>query len=209
MGDGVAAEGLLQILKGRIHMSPRVSFRRLLAIAIGLSLLCGVLTQFRSDLVFAMAARPPVVGTPAPDFALPTLAGETLSLSQHRGKIVLLNFWATWCKPCVKEMPAMQTVYEDLRDQGFVVLAINELEDEAKVRAHISEHGHTFPVLLDHNNRVANMYGVRGLPVSVFVDRAGRVRDFVKGGLLTEPIIRKTVTRILTDHASTTDSPIS
>ena len=71
-GDGVAAKGLLQILKGRMHMSPRVLFRRVLVIAIGLSLFCGVLTQFRSDLVFAMAARPPVVGTPAPDFALPT-----------------------------------------------------------------------------------------------------------------------------------------
>lgn len=190
-------------------MSTRVSIGYVLAVAMSLSLLCGVFAQSAWDSVFAMASRPPVAGTPAPDFELPNLTGETVSLSEHRGRIVLLNFWATWCKPCVKEMPAMQKVYEELRDQGFVVLAINELEDEAKVRAHISEHGHTFPVLLDHNNRVANMYGVRGLPVSVFVDRAGRVRDFVKGGLLTEPIIRKTVTRILTDHASTTDSPIS
>ena len=110
------------------------------------------------------------------------------------------------CKPCVKEMPAMQTAYKDLRDQGFVVLAINELEDEARVRAHISEHGHTFPVLLDHNNKVANMYGVRGLPVSVFVDESGRVTDYVKGGLLTESIIRDTVARLLGRHPTATSS---
>ncbi len=190
-------------------MSTRVSIGYVLAVAMSLSLLCGVFAQSAWESVFAMASRPPVAGTPAPDFELPNLTGETVSLSEHRGRIVLLNFWATWCKPCVKEMPAMQKVYEELRDQGFVVLAINELEDEAKVRAHISEHGHTFPVLLDQNNRVANMYGVRGLPVSVFVDESGRVTEYVKGGLLTEPLIRDTVARLLADQPSTIASPVS
>lgn len=190
-------------------MSARVTPTYVLAIAMGLSLLCGLFTHSAWDLVFAMAARPPVVGTPAPNFELPDLKGEKVSLSHYRGRIVLLNFWATWCKPCVKEMPAMQKVYDDLRDHGFVVLAINELEDEQRVRAHIADHGHTFPVLLDDDNRVANMYGVRGLPVSVFVDETGRVTDYVTGGLLTEPIIRQTVARILADRPSTLSSPLS
>lgn len=148
------------------------------------------------DSVWSMGARPPVVGMAAPDFRLPDLTGGEQSLRQYRGKIVLVNFWATWCKPCTTEMPAMQTTYDRLRDRGFVVLAVNELEDEAKVREHIRAHSHTFPVLMDYDNRVANLYGVFGLPVSVFIDRAGVVQDYIKGGLLTEAKILYIVSRI-------------
>lgn len=146
--------------------------------------------------VWSMGARPPVVGMAAPDFRLPDLTGRVQSLSQYRGKIVLLNFWATWCKPCTTEMPAMQATYDRLRDRGFVVLAVNELEDEAKVREHVRAHGHTFPVLMDGDNRVANQYGVYGLPVSVFIDRTGVVQEYIKGGLLTEEKILEIVNRI-------------
>lgn len=144
----------------------------------------------------SMGSRVPAVGTTAEDFTLTDLAGKQQSLSQHRGKVVLVNFWATWCKPCTTEMPAMQAMYEKLREKGFVVLAINELEDEAKVREHIQQHGHTFPVLMDHDNKIANQFGVFGLPVSVFIDENGVVREYIKGGLLTEQIIRDTVARI-------------
>ena len=145
---------------------------------------------------WGMAARPPVVGLPAPEFQLPDLEGHVRHLSQYRGRIVLLNFWATWCKPCTTEMPAMQAAHERLRPQGLVVLAINELEDVTKVREHISAHGHTFPVLLDQDNRVANLYGVVGLPVSVFVDEDGRVQEYIRGGLLTEQKIREVMDRL-------------
>ena len=103
---------------------------------------------------------------------------------------------ATWCKPCTSEMPAMQTVYDQLRDKDFVVLAVNELEDEAKVREHIQQYKHTFPVLLDRENQVANQYGVFGLPVSVFIDQQGVVQEYIKGGLLTERKIQEIVSRI-------------
>jgi len=146
---------------------------------------------------WGMASRPPLLGSPAPSFQLTNLAGENGSLDQYRGKVVLLNFWATWCKPCTKEMPAMQTAYDALRDQGFVVLAINELEDVPKVREHIAEHRHTFEVLLDPDNHVANQYGVVGLPVSIFIDKTGHVRKIVKGGLLTEESITETVRPLL------------
>jgi peroxiredoxin len=146
--------------------------------------------------VWSMGSRVPAVGMQAEDFQLADLDGKTQSLSQYRGKIVLVNFWATWCKPCTTEMPAMQASYDKLRDKGFVVLAVNELEDEAKVREHIATYKHTFPVLLDHDNKVANQFGVFGLPVSVFIDQEGRVQEYIKGGLLTEQKIDETVSRI-------------
>ena len=146
---------------------------------------------------WGMASRPPLLGSPAPAFQLTTLTGVEGSLDQYRGQVVLLNFWATWCQPCTKEMPAMQAAYDALRDQGFVVLAINELEDVQKVREHIAEHQHTFEVLLDPDNHVANQYGVVGLPVSIFIDKTGHVRKIVKGGLLTEQSITETVHPLL------------
>ncbi len=146
--------------------------------------------------VWSMGSRVPTVGMQAEDFQLTDLDGKTQSLSQYRGKIVLVNFWATWCKPCTTEMPAMQAIYDKLRGKGFVVLAVNELEDEAQVREHIKQYGHTFPVLMDRDNKVANQFGVFGLPVSVFIDQEGRVQEYIKGGLLTEQKIDETVARI-------------
>jgi peroxiredoxin len=98
-------------------------------------------------------------------------------------------------------MPAMQAGYDQLRNKGLVVLAINELEEDAKVREHIKSYGHTFPVLMDRDNRVANMYGVYGLPVSVFIDERGVVQEYIKGGTLTEEKIHQVVDR-LTQTAS-------
>lgn len=146
---------------------------------------------------WGMASRPPLIGSPAPEFQLTSLAGEKHSLDQYRGQVVLLNFWATWCKPCTKEMPAMQATYDALREQGFIVLAINELEDVQKVREHIDEQQHTFHVLLDPDNHVANQYGVVGLPVSIYIDKTGHVKKIVKGGLLTEQSILETVQPLL------------
>ena len=145
---------------------------------------------------WGMGSRVPAAGMPVDEFRLVDLEGTTHSLSQYRGKVVLVNFWATWCKPCTTEMPAMQTTYDKLREKGFVVLAINELEDDAKVREHIKQYGHTFPVLMDRDNKVANQFGVFGLPVSVFIDQQGRVQEYIKGGLLTEQMILDIVAKI-------------
>ena len=155
-----------------------------------------VLVALASGVAWSMGSRVPVVGTAVEDFQLVDLSGKMQSLSQYRGKIVLLNFWATWCKPCTTEMPAMQTIYDKLRDKGFVVLAVNELEDDAKVREHIKQYGHTFPVLMDRDNKVANQFGVFGLPVSVFIDEKGLVQEYIKGGLLTEQLIYDVVAKI-------------
>jgi peroxiredoxin len=145
--------------------------------------------------LLGMAARPPLVGGPAPEITLKDLRGQDVRLSDLRGKIVLLNFWATWCKPCKEEMPAMQASYDKLRGQGLVVLAVNELEDTEKVIEHVRKHGHTFLVVMDHDNVVANRYGVVGLPVSFLVDRQGIVREQIFGSLLTEERIAELVRR--------------
>jgi peroxiredoxin len=145
---------------------------------------------------WSMGSRVPTVGMQAEDFSLIDMEGKSQSLSHYRGKIVLVNFWATWCKSCTTEMPAMQASFDKLRDKGFVVLAINELEDDAKVREHIKQYGYTYPVLMDRDNKVANQFGVFGLPVSVFIDQEGRVQEYLKGGLLTEQKIDDTIARI-------------
>ncbi len=87
----------------------------------------------------------------------------------------------------------MQASYDKLRDQGFVVLAVNELEDVEKVAEHIKTHGHTFLVVMDHDNRIANRYGVVGLPASFLIDRQGIVREHIFGSLLTEERIAELV----------------
>ena len=145
--------------------------------------------------ILGMAARPPLVGSPAPEIVLQDLQGRDVKLSDLRGKVVLVNFWATWCKPCKEEMPAMQASYDKLRDKGFVVLAVNELEDTARVAEHIRTHGHTFEVVMDHNNQVANMYGVVGLPASFLIDPQGIVRERISGSLLTQSHIEEMVQR--------------
>ncbi len=173
---------------------------KFLKIILRVGVLCWVALLVSETSVLGMASRPPAIGSPAPDFQLNDLHGKPRRLSQYRGKVVLLNFWATWCKPCTKEMPAMEAAYNNLKDHGFEVVAVNELEDRERVRRHIQTHGHTFHVLMDHDNRVANMYGVVGLPVSVFIDQEGRVQEFVKGGVLTQDKIQQTVARLTTEQ---------
>ena len=169
--------------------------RRINSVFVVIALLVGLVGLPAFD-GWSMGSRVPAIGMQAENFQLADLDGKTQSLSQYRGKIVLVNFWATWCKPCTTEMPAMQASFDKLRDKGFVVLAVNELEDDAKVREHIKQYGHTFPVLMDRDNKVANQFGVFGLPVSVFIDQEGRVQEYIKGGLLTEDKIYQTVQRI-------------
>jgi thiol-disulfide isomerase/thioredoxin len=88
---------------------------------------------------------------------------------------VLLNFWASWCPPCIEEMPAMQALYEDLGGEGFEIVAVNLQEDPETVRSFMDEHGFDFPVLLDRDGSVAREYGVRGIPTSYVVDPRGRL----------------------------------
>lgn len=111
----------------------------------------------------------------APAFVLPGLSGTPVHLSDHRGRVVLLNFWATWCPPCRAEMPSMEKLYQAYRDRGLVILAISgDRTSRSTVEAFVQELGVTFPILLDPAGEVFAQYGVRGLPTSYLLDRRGR-----------------------------------
>ena len=109
----------------------------------------------------------------AEDFALSTPGGKTFRLSEHRGKVVFVNFWATWCPPCREEMPAMEKLWQRYRDRGLVVVAVSLDRDPLVVPPFVKEKGFSFAVALDPKMQTAHAYGVRALPASFFVDRKG------------------------------------
>jgi peroxiredoxin len=108
------------------------------------------------------------------DFTLADLQGKTWHLQDLRGKVVLVNFWATWCPPCRKEMPDLQALYEKFKDQGFVVLAISD-EEAAKVAPFIGERKISYPVMLDPGRKVNDLFFVEGIPKSFVYDRGGKL----------------------------------
>lgn len=122
------------------------------------------------------------VGDEAPNFHLRDLAGNVVSLSQLRGKVVLLNFWATWCGPCRVEMPAMEQLYRTLPRREFEILAIStDPLGAAVTRPFQQEMGFTFPILHDSEYRVGLTYGARTLPITFMVDREGVIRQKIFG----------------------------
>jgi len=126
-----------------------------------------------------VAARPE-----APDISLPDSEGRPFTLSQLRGKVVLLNFWATWCPPCRAEMPSMQVLWDSLKGPGFELVAVNVGEDEDLVFAFRHELGTTltFPVVMDKSGTSTRKYPVVGLPTSYVLDKKGRIVYVAEGG---------------------------
>jgi peroxiredoxin len=141
----------------------------------------------------------PQAGFAAPDFTLQTSAGEEYKLSKLKGNAVLVNLWATWCPPCRAEMPAIEKMYQEYKDQGLVVLAINMTyqDDLANVPPFIQEYGLAFPVLLDETGVVGAAYQLRSLPSSYFIDRAGIIQEVVIGGPMSEALLRTRIEQIL------------
>ena len=114
-------------------------------------------------------------GKEAPDFELVTLKGKKVKLSDFKGKVVLLNFWATWCPPCREEMPIFKRVYRKYKEKGFEILAVSTDTDPRVVKRFVKEFGIEFPVLIDKEGKVMRLYQVQGLPTSFLIDREGRV----------------------------------
>lgn len=108
------------------------------------------------------------------DFTLADIEGKPWTLSALRGKVVLVNFWATWCPPCRKEMPDLEGLYERFKDQGFVILAISD-EDAAKVKPFIAQRNIAYPILLDPGRKVNDLFVVEGIPKSFIYDRGGKL----------------------------------
>lgn len=138
----------------------------------------------------------PDPGHPAPDFTIHLPDGSTTRLSDYRGRPVILNFWATWCPPCRLEMPDLVDVYEAHKDEGLVVLALDDAEAHDLVSAFVEEFGMTMPVVIDPQGDVMQAYKTNSLPSSFFIDRDGVVR--VRWlGLLTPDVLEQNLQTIL------------
>jgi cytochrome c biogenesis protein CcmG, thiol:disulfide interchange protein DsbE len=140
----------------------------------------------------ALDARNPALDQPAPNFALSGLDGQVTKLSDLRGQIVLVNFWATWCVPCRDELPAIEQVYNEQRGQGFTVLEVNEQEQAKAIKDFSDSIGTMPPVVLDRDGGVMQQYRLKGLPDSFVVDRQGIVR-----GLSYGPVSRATILKYI------------
>jgi len=112
---------------------------------------------------------------PSRDFSLPMASGEPQSLSALRGKVVFLNFWATWCGPCRDEMPSMEVLYKRFKDKGLEILAVNCMEEKGEILDFMADYRLTFPALLDGDGRVSNTYGIQAIPTTFLIDRDGRI----------------------------------
>jgi cytochrome c biogenesis protein CcmG/thiol:disulfide interchange protein DsbE len=125
------------------------------------------------------------VGSAAPDFTLRTLDGGIVTLSELRGRPVLINFWASWCLACRAEAPDLQRLYADYQNRGLIILGVNATQQDtlADAQAYASEFKLTFPIPLDEKGEVVKAYGVVGLPTTYFVDARGIVRSVVIGQL--------------------------
>ncbi len=122
-----------------------------------------------------MGLQPPKQKVESIDFELQDLSGTTRRLSDFKGKVVFLNFWATWCGPCRFEMPSMEKLYQRFKAKGLVVVAVNLQEDRDSAKRFVEEHELSFPVLLDTTGRIGATYGARSIPTTYLVDRAGFV----------------------------------
>ena len=146
-------------------------------------------TPARAATIGLLDELPLEVDQPAPDFFLRTLNGRSVRLSDYRGKTVVLNFWASWCPPCRREMPDFQTLWEERGPSGpddLVILAVNLLPEDtiAAAEGFVDEFGLTFPILLDTSRgEVAQRYGVQALPATFFIDRDGIVRTTALGSV--------------------------
>ena len=141
----------------------------------------------------------PREGFYAPDFMLDTLQGEQVKLSNLRGKIVVVNFWTTWCPPCRAETPALETAYESYKDADVVILGVNLTDQDSlkDVESFVQEFGLTYPILLDRDGAVGLLYQLNGLPTTFFISREGIIRTVVVGGPMSETFIRSKIEALL------------
>jgi peroxiredoxin len=134
-----------------------------------------------SILAASSLAATDLAGQTAPDFALKSASGENLRLSEYRGDVVMINFWATWCGPCRQEMPLLDELYTRYQRVGFSLLGINIDDDSRRAMQMVEDLGVQFPVLFDERKEVSKLYEVEAMPVTILLDREGTVRHVHHG----------------------------
>lgn len=138
----------------------------------------------------------------APDFNLQDMDENTFSMKDFHGKVLLINFWATWCPPCRREMPSMERLYQKMKDTDFIVIAINQLESSDHVFSYMGDLGTDpgFPILFDMESRVSEAYKVAGIPTTFLVDKMGKVRFRAIGGReFDHPEVEKIIRDLLAE----------
>ncbi len=133
-------------------------------------------------------------GRPAADFALKTLDGEVVSLKALRGKVVFLDFWASWCGPCRRSMPHIEDMYKSYKKQGFQVIGVNVDKDEAKARQFLRKINVSYPIALDSNAKLMGEYRVQSMPTAFLIDKKGIIRHRIVG--FSDKIAAETKTKI-------------
>lgn len=137
----------------------------------------------------------PQKGFLAPDFSLSNLEDETIQLSNFKGHIVMVNVWASWCKPCQYEMPAMQKIHEKYSESGLIILAVNNTyqDNYSDVVNFVAKNNLTYPILLDRTGEVSKLYQVQALPSTYFIDQNGMIEDIIIGGPMSEALIESKI----------------
>ncbi|WP_062046716.1 thiol-disulfide oxidoreductase ResA [Bacillus sp. JCM 19034] len=168
----------------------RLVMRTIVLVIIGAALAYTFYSQFFMDKSIAK------VGDESINFALTDLNGERVELSDFEGKGVFLNFWGTFCPPCEKEMPIMEELYDEYKEKGVEIIAVNVNEPKLTVERFASRYNLTFPIVIDKGRSVTNAYGVHPLPTTILINEHGFVEQVFEGGM-TESMVRDFMERII------------
>ncbi len=174
-----------------------------IALILGLSLAWMAFSRVPTNVNAATTtALAPRANFRAPAIQLNDIGGNSVSLADFKGQVVIVNFWATWCPECRAEMPALNQVYQALHARGLAILEVNQLESATQVNAYTQPFHLTMPILLDVDGNVSSRFQVRALPTTFFMDRRGVIRNVVVGGPLNVAFISSQVEPLLLETAN-------
>lgn len=181
--------------------SQKKRWKILMLVSLATGILWTVVSRVPSAVGAPLSSSPsPREGFLAPDFTLDTLDGKRVTLSELRGKVVVVNFWATWCLPCRAETPALEKSYAQYKESGVVILGVNLTNQDvvSEVESFVQEFKLTYPILLDREGSISNsLYQIRGLPTTFFINREGVIRTVLVGGPMSETFIRSKIEALL------------
>jgi peroxiredoxin len=182
------------------YSSQKKRWEIIMLVGLAAGILWTVFSRVPSAVGAPLSSSPsPREGFLAPDFTLDTLDGNKVTLSELRGKIVVVNLWATWCLPCRAETPALEKSYEQYKDSGVVVLGVDLTSQDlvSDVKSFVQEFKLTYPILLDQAGNVGYLYQLKGIPTTFFINREGIIRTVAVGGPMSEIFIRSKIEALL------------